>query len=72
MTLRSGDAYPDFQAVSHQPTGFSRWSLSWASSRGHERALLAGSFRVVQPRPATDSDAALVRCDIRSDTSGRS
>ena len=28
MTRRSDDAYPDFQSVSHQPTGFSRWSLS--------------------------------------------
>jgi len=27
-TRRSGDAYPDFQSVTHQPTGFSRWSLS--------------------------------------------
>jgi len=27
MTRRPGDAYPDFQSVSHQPTGFSRWSL---------------------------------------------
>jgi hypothetical protein len=31
MTRRSGDAYPDFQSVSHQPTGFSRWSLSVGS-----------------------------------------
>ena len=29
MTRRSADAYPDFQSVTHQPTGFSRWSLSF-------------------------------------------
>ena len=33
MTRRSGDAYPDFQSVSHQPTGFSRWSLSYFLNR---------------------------------------
>jgi hypothetical protein len=45
---------------------------SRAAGFGHERALLAGSFRVVQPHPATDRDRVPGRGDIRSDTSGRS
>ena len=37
MTRRSGDAYPDFQSASHQPTGFSRWSLSSSACRSGRR-----------------------------------
>jgi hypothetical protein len=45
MTRRSGDAYPDFQSVSHQPTGFSRWSLS-------ETALFnAEIWTLLPPKP---------------------
>jgi len=39
MTRRSGDAYPDFQSVTHQPTGFSRWSLSAVFSRRIRRLV---------------------------------
>jgi predicted nucleic acid-binding protein len=47
-TRRSGDAYPDFQSVSHQPTGFSRWSLSlrkWL--HGHVLPAFAGRVLAV-------------------------